>query len=151
MNRIMSGLILGAILAWPLPSGAHTSKQSAVLEGPHGGQVRTAGPYHLELVAKDGELLLYVTDHSDAPIGTDGGRAKATLQRGNSQPRTRIDLVPSGENAFKGTGEFSLKPETVIVVFMKLPDQEAFATRFTAQKPKDPRGKNSPKKTDPSN
>jgi len=154
MNKMMGGLILSAILASALSSEAHTSKHSPILEGPHGGQLRTTGPYHLELVAKDGELVLYVSDHSDALIGTDGGMAKATLQLGKSQSRTRIDLVPSRENVFKGTGEFSLSPETVIVIFIKLPDQEAFAARFTSGKPKDLPSKNvrkRPRQADPSN
>jgi hypothetical protein len=36
----------------------------------------------------------------------------------------------------KGTGEFSVTPETVIVVFIKLPEYEAQSVRFTPLKPK---------------
>ena len=36
----------------------------------------------------------------------------------------------------KGSGEFQINPETVIVVFVKLPEQDAYAARFTPLKPK---------------
>jgi hypothetical protein len=35
----------------------------------------------------------------------------------------------------KGSGEFQINPETVIVVFVKLPEQDAYAARFTPLKP----------------
>ena len=35
-----------------------------------------------------------------------------------------------------GSGEFHVDPETVIVVFVKLPEQNAYAARFTPLKPK---------------
>ena len=102
-----------------------------------------AGPYHLELVAKDKELVLYVTDHGDNPISTDGGVSKATLQIGKTKARTTVKLEPVGDNMFKGSGEFTLKPESVIVVFVKLPEQEAQSARFTPLKPK-PKAKAKP-------
>jgi hypothetical protein len=37
---------------------------------------------------------------------------------------------------FTGSGEFQINPETVIVVFVKLPEQDAYAARFTPLKPK---------------
>ena len=52
--------ILAAVLAAPLmllqPVWAHTSAFLDARPSPHGGQVRAAGPYHLELIAKDGAL-----------------------------------------------------------------------------------------------
>ena len=35
-----------------------------------------------------------------------------------------------------GSGEFQINPETVIVVFVKLPEQDAYGARFTPLKPK---------------
>ncbi len=37
---------------------------------------------------------------------------------------------------FTGSGEFQFDPETVIVVFVKLSEQDAYAARFTPLKPK---------------
>ena len=64
----MNKLIFAAVLTAPLiilqPIWAHTDESLDAMSSPHGGQVRAAGPYHLELVAKDGELVLHVTDHA---------------------------------------------------------------------------------------
>ena len=136
MNKTMATVLLGAALALSLPAGAHTDDYLDTLAAPHGGQLRMAGPYHLELVAKDKELVLYVTDHGDNPIASEGGVGKATLQLGTAKARTTVKLEPAGDNAFKGSGEFTLKPQSVIVVFVKLPGQEAQSARFTPLKPK---------------
>ena len=96
--------------------------------------MRMAGPYHLELVAKDKELTVYVTDHGDAKISTEGGVGKAAFQVGKAKPKTSIKLEPAGDNVMKGTGDFTLTPDTIVVVFVKLPEQEAQSTRFSPLK-----------------
>jgi hypothetical protein len=124
-------MLLGAV-----PVGAHSAKQSDPVKALHGGQSLTAGPYHLELVAKDGELILFVTDHSDKAIPTDGARAKATIQHEFEKATIQVELEPSGDNTLKGTGAFTITPDTGIIVFLKLPDQVAYAARFNPLKTK---------------
>ena len=136
MNKTMATVLLGAALLLSLPAWAHTDEYLDTIAAPHGGQLRMAGPYHLELVARDKELVLYVTDHGDNPIATDGGVGKATLQIGKAKAKTTLKLEAAGDNVFKGSGEFTLKPQSVIVVFLKLPGQEAQSARFTPLKPK---------------
>ena len=136
MNKTMATVLLGAALTLSLPAWAHTDEYLDTIAAPHGGQLRMAGPYHLELVARDKALVLYVTDHGDNPIATDGGVGKATLQIGKAKAKTTLKLEAAGENVFKGSGEFTLKPQSVIVVFLKLPGQEAQSARFTPLKPK---------------
>lgn len=135
-DKSIATLLLGAALALSLPAWAHTDDYLDTLAAPHGGQLRMAGPYHLELVAKDKELLLYVTDHGDQPIATEGGVGKATVQLGTAKTRTTVVLEPAGDNVFKGSGEFAVKPQSVIVAFVKLPGEEAQSARFTPLKPK---------------
>ena len=134
MNKTMAAVLLG--MAITLPTWAHTDDYLDTLATAHGGQLRMAGPYHLELVAKDKELVLYVTDHGDNPVKTEGGTAKATIQIGKGKAGTTVKLEPAGENQMKGLGEFTLKPESVIVVFVKLAGDEAQSARFTPLKPK---------------
>ena len=134
MNKTMAAVLLG--MAITLPSWAHTDDYLDTLTTAHGGQLRMAGPYHLELVAKDKELVLYVTDHGDNPVKTESGTAKATIQIGKGKAGTTVKLEPAGENQMKGLGEFTLKPESVIVVFVKLAGDEAQSARFTPLKPK---------------
>ena len=134
MNKTMVAILLG--MAITLPTWAHTDDYLDTLTTAHGGQLRMAGPYHLELVAKDKEMVLYVTDHGDNPVKTEGGTAKATIQIGKGKAGTTVKLEPAGENQMKGLGEFTLKPESVIVVFVKLAGDEAQSARFTPLKPK---------------
>ena len=132
--------IIAAVLAAPLillqPVWAHTDQSLDAMPSPHGGQVRAAGPYHLELIAKDGALVLHVTDHEWQEMKTDGGEGKATIQQGKAGSRITVKLEPSQQNMLTGNGEFHVTPETVIVVFVKLPEQDAYGARFTPLKPK---------------
>ena len=136
----MNKLIFAAVLAAPLmilqPVWAHTDESLDAMSSPHGGQVRAAGPYHLELVAKDGELVLHVTDHAWKEIHTEGGEGKANIQQGKAGSKITVKLEPSQQNMLTGSGEFQINPETVIVVFVKLPEQDAYGARFTPLKPK---------------
>ena len=136
----MNKLIVAALLAAPLmffqPVWAHTDESLDAMLSPHGGQVRAAGPYHLELIAKDGALVLHVTDHAWQEIHTDGGEGKATIQQGKSGSKITDKLEPSQQNKLMGNAEFHVTPETVIVVFVKLPEQDAYGARFTPLKPK---------------
>jgi hypothetical protein len=136
----MNKSVIAAVLVAPLiifqPVWAHTDEQLDTMPSPHGGQVRAAGPYHLELVAKDGELVLHVTDHAGQEIKTDGGEGKANIQQDKAGSKITVKLEPSQQNMFTGSGEFRINPETVIVVFVKLSEQDAYGARFTPLKPK---------------
>jgi hypothetical protein len=132
---IGSGVLLVTLLICQ-PLWAHTDESTDAMPSPHGGQIRGTGPYHLELVAKDGELLLYVTDHLNNEIKTSGGEGKANIQRVKTRSRITVKLEPSEDNMFTGRGDFRLDPKTVIVVFVKLPGQDAYAARFIPLKPK---------------
>ena len=131
MKHLLGNLALCATLLGAIPVGAHSAKHADPVKALHGGQSLAAGPYHLELVAKDGELILYVTDHSDKAIPSDGAKAKATIQHGFEKATTQVELEPSGDNRLKGNGTFTLNPDTGILVFLRLPEQEAYAARFT--------------------
>ena len=92
----MKASIFAAVLAVPLlllqPVWAHTDESLDAMPSPHGGQVRAAGPYHLELIAKDGELVVHVTDHAWQEIQIDGGEAKANIQQDKAGSRITVKL-----------------------------------------------------------
>jgi hypothetical protein len=136
VRHLLGSFLLCATLLGAVQVQAHSTKHAEPVKALHGGQTLAAGPYHLELVAKDGELLLYVTDHSGQAISTEGGKAKATIQQGFEKTNMQVDLVPAGENQLKGTGFFTLQSDTGIMVFLKLPNQDAHAARFTPLKTK---------------
>lgn len=136
MNVSIIAAVCAATMIFIQPVWAHTDEQLDTMPSPHGGQVRAAGPYHLELVAKDGELVLHVTDHIGQEISTDGGEGKANIQQGKVGSKLTIKLEPSQHHLLIGSGEFQINPETVIVAFIKLPEKDAYAARFTPLKPK---------------
>jgi len=135
MNASIITVALAATLVIFQPVWAHTDEQLDTMPSPHGGQVRAAGPYHLELVAKDGELVVHVTDHVGQEISTEGGEGKANIQQGKAGSKITIKLEPSPHHMLKGGGEFRINPDTVIVAFIKLPEKDAYAARFTPLKP----------------
>jgi len=146
MKMMLFGVLFVAILALTVPADAHTDEYFESVQAPHGGQLRMTGPYHMELLAKDGELTVYVTDHADNIISVDGGLAKATVETGSN--RAQVHLHPIGGNVLKGEGTFSLTASTVIIVFMKLPNQDGYAARFMPLKPKGEQGEKAPSHTD---
>jgi len=113
----MNKSIIAAVLAAPLimfqPAWAHTDEQLDTMSSPHGGQVRAAGPFHLELVVKDRELLLYVTDHAGQEIHTDGGEGKASIQHDKVGSKITVKLESSQNNVLKGSCDSQINPETV--------------------------------------
>ncbi|HEX8874868.1 MAG TPA: hypothetical protein VF780_09590 [Nitrosospira sp.] len=127
----LMGITLAGVSAF---AAAHTEEYFDSRESAHGGQTRMAGPYHLELVAKDKEIVLYVMDHADQNLSTEGGAGKATVQ--NGKVKTSIRLEPAGDNTLKGTGDFTVTPESAVAVFVELPGQEVTAARFVPLKPK---------------
>ena len=121
-------LLIFSSLAW-----SHTDEYFDSVAAPHGGQMRMAGPYHIEIITKDKEIVLYITDHANTKISIDGGISKAIIQTGKT--KITVKLQPKGDNVFRGTGDFIITPETKVMVFVKLPEQEAQAARFTPLKP----------------
>ena len=103
--------------------------------GPHGGQVKDAGKYHLELVVKDTALTVYVTGAKDAKVATKsaGGSATVLVDKGT----LNVKLEPSGENALAGSGSFQPARDMKVVVSVTLPGQQPVQARFTPlEKPK---------------
>ncbi|QDF97014.1 hypothetical protein CJ010_10985 [Azoarcus sp. DD4] len=136
MKRLSLVALLAAVLAASVPAAAHTDEYLEAVKAPHGGRLRMSGPYHLELVVKDRDILVYVTDHGDKEIATAGGEGKVVLQRGSS--RVSVRLEPSGGNVLRGKSESGITPSTSAVVFVKLPGQDAYSARYPAPKPVDP-------------
>ncbi len=111
---------------------AHSDAYLDTVPAAHGGQLRMAGPFHIELVPNQGELMLYVTDHADNKVATAGAKATATVLSGKA--KAQVNLTPAGDNSLKGSGSFTLDPEMKVVVSLTMPNQEAVQARFTPLK-----------------
>lgn len=111
---------------------AHTSAYAARSPAPHGGQIRTAGPYELELVAGANQMTLYVADQNQNPIPSAGGTAKAIVMTGKK--RWVLILSSAGDNKLEGTGEFTLGKSSPVTVIMKLPENDSQLVHFKLSK-----------------
>src|SRR3954453_16611134 len=99
---VVALIALESTVAW-----AHSDEYFATHATAHGDQMRMAGPYHLELVARNDQITLYVTDHGGNAVDTAGGSAKVILTAGKKK-RCVVILSAAGENTLKGSGKFKL-------------------------------------------
>jgi hypothetical protein len=84
------------------------------LRAAHGGNVRMAGPFWLELVVAKGSLTVYVADRSGVPVDTSGSKGTATAHTDGKA--IRIELRPAGGNRLAGEGKLRLKHSTVVFI-----------------------------------
>ena len=96
--------------------------------GPNGGQMQDLAGSHVELVAKDSELVLYLFDAENKPILAKGAAATASvLAMGRTET---VTLVAGDDNAMRGNGSFTATPGMKVVVSLTLPGQRAQSGRF---------------------
>ena len=95
----------------------------------HGGVVaETSGHHHLELLAADGSLQVYVTHTDGKPQAVKNAKAAATvLSEGKTE---RIEMTPKQDNLFVGNGNFTAGAGTVVVITITLPDHQPEQARF---------------------
>ncbi len=127
MDRRRAVIALGTLLIGG-PAFAHTSAELANRVGPNGGRMRATPMLHLELVATEDGLVLYVYDHDDRPVSTRGASGRATVLLGAE--RTDIRLEPTGTHALRGSGRLVADPKLRVAVSVTLaggkPQQERF-------------------------
>ena len=118
----IKALILAGILCFAHPALAHDTK------GPNGGRVADAGKYHVEMVAKDTVLDLFVADTADRPVPPEGFKGVAILiVDGKSQ---RIPLEPADNRKLSGMATAKLPANPKGVVQLTLPDGKTAQARF---------------------
>jgi hypothetical protein len=131
MRKIRLAVLLATALLTAMLAGAraHTDEYFDKMKTPHGGQVRMAGPYHLELVVGRGEVTLHVNDHADNPIATADGSAKVII-RWSKRNRYVVILDSAGANMLHGTGEFKLGKVNDVSVLVALPGRDPQRAQF---------------------
>jgi hypothetical protein len=94
-------LTVAALLVAPSIVLAHAPKIGA-----NGGVQADAGSFHVEVVPKGTTLQVFLRDHSDKAVTTDGFKGTAIFViEGKPQ---RIPLTPAGENRLAGTSSVDL-------------------------------------------
>jgi hypothetical protein len=132
--------LLFFILALPLaagPAGAHDPDTLDKIKSAHGGQVRMAGPFHLELVLERGAcgasnpITLYLQTHAFTDVPADGTKATIQLSVGTSPKTTTADLLPSGSNLLAGKGVYASKTALVAKVTLTDKEGQVWSATFT--------------------
>lgn len=125
MRTLTSALL---VLALAAPALAHDDATLDARASPHGGQVRMTGPYHYELVVGAGAMRVYLMDHGDQPVSSQGVSGNAVVLSGD---KASIPLAPAGENHLEGQGDFASGPDMKVVVSLTFPDGNTWQARFT--------------------
>lgn len=129
VRSAMEALVLLGLVLAAAPAGAHT-----VDSGPNGGRIEMAGPFHIELVALDGELIAYVSDAEHRPVATDAARATAIVLAGRSQHT--IPLAPAAPNLLRGRAAFDRSAGLTVVLTLILPGRPPVQARFVLTAPR---------------
>ncbi len=106
-----------------------TAQTHETAKGPNGGPVVDTGSHHVEMVAVEDELLLYVADAVDAPLSTAGTTAARAIIQDAGQT-TVVPLEAREPNMLAGVLGQSLAAGAKVVVSFKLPDGGAVQARF---------------------
>lgn len=77
-------LLLAGMISATAQHGAGGHKHTS----PHGGTVKTAGNYHLELLQKNGVLTVYLLDANEKSMPLAGATATALLQAADGKVTT---------------------------------------------------------------
>lgn len=101
-----------------------------VLTPMHGGQVVEVNERHVELVAKDGVVEVYIADHNNKPIATDSASGKATQVVDGK--KVEVALSSAGGNKLVGASPLP-NPKASTVVNLTL-GGKSISARFPAAK-----------------
>jgi len=115
-------LVLGAALLTAVPTFAHQPKPL------HGGRLVNAGPYHVELVAKDTAIEIFLLGHDDKPIDAKGFKGVAIFNLGGKAER--IPLAPAEKNSMSGTAATALPAAPKGAIQITAPDGKTTTAKF---------------------
>lgn len=84
---------------------------------PHGGTVKSAGDFHIEVTVKDGMVMAYLLDGKEKTLANTGVTATAVIQLADGQT-SNITLIPSGKDGFMYTLDKTKKYNKAIITFV---------------------------------
>lgn len=96
-RRKLKALVAAAMIAVPSLASAHHPAKT----GQHGGPQSSVGPFHIEIVANDRTLDVYLRDHASQPVASSNYTGVANFRDARGR-LMRIALEPAGENRLSG-------------------------------------------------
>jgi hypothetical protein len=120
----MKQLLVAAGLAlFAFAAAAHEMRS-----GPNGGQVVDAGQYHLELVAEQSKLTIFLSDADDKPVAAAGSSGRAIIQFDGKV--TTIRLEADEDSRLSGALPHALSLGSRLAVTMTLGNGQNLQARF---------------------
>jgi hypothetical protein len=126
------------IIALGFPAAEARSHDAAVLDSipsAHGGIVRMAGPYHIELVLEPSssrpvrQVRIYLQNHAFVGMPSKGLTGAVTLTFYTVS--VAIPLIPDGPESLAGTGSFLDDPALKMIVSVTYKDGQVFSATFS--------------------
>ncbi len=115
-------------LALLLAAATGTAFAHAPKKGVNGGPQSDAGSFHVEVVPQGKSVQVFLRDHGDKAVKTDGYKGVAIFTvDGKAQ---RIPLAPAGENTLNGTAEATLPDEPKGAVQITTPTGSTVQAKF---------------------
>lgn len=105
----MNTLALFATLALASPSFAHDAKNI------HGGRIVFAGNFHVEMVAKNDTIDVYLIDHNNKQMTLDGYKGLAILSVDGKSQRIVLE-AGDGRLTGKAAGTLPAQPKGVVQI-----------------------------------
>ena len=87
------------------------------------------GKYHIELVAKDKDLALYVRDSGDKPI--EPKSIKATANVLSCKDKATVELAGAGGEKLAGQVPFAIRKDAKVIVTFSVAGGKSEQARFT--------------------
>ncbi len=121
-------IVLAAALlaASALPALAHGETE----RGPNGGRIADVGDKHVELLARDGEIRVWVLDSGNRPQSAAGTTGSLIVQAGGRQQTVRLEPAEGGAYLV-GRGDFQAARGMRVVASLTLPGQPQRQARYT--------------------
>lgn len=127
----MKAVTLTFSLALALSSTAWASDK-------HGGHEVEVGKYHVELVAKDKELALYVRDQSDKAVDPKSIKASANVLSGKD--KATVEFSPAGAEKLVGQTSFGIRKDAKVIVTFSVAGGKSEQARFSLGAKSDHKG-----------
>jgi hypothetical protein len=118
----IKALVPVGLLFLVFPAFAHDAK------GPNGGRISDAGNYHVELVTKQRDIEIFISDSKDKPVAATGFKGLAILVV-QGKP-VRIPLEPMASDRLKGSAGLPIPVNAKGVVQLTAPDGKTAQAKF---------------------
>ena len=127
----MRKILLVAILRIALDASgsfAHDDEMLDRMPAPHGGQLRMAGRYHVELVLEPSRIRMFFTSHAGHEVAAPSGAASVKLVTGGEERTLALEVL--GENVLGIDGSFPFTPGMTVELSVERGEKAPLVVRF---------------------